>query len=184
MAVIQSNMLPLGVVASDFTLPDVVSGKQLSLQELKGLKGTVIMFICNHCPFVVHVKDQLAQLARDYIPKGISFVAINSNDILKYPEDAPEKMKEFVAQLNNPFPYLFDETQQVAKLFHAACTPDIYLFDWDLKCRYRGQLDDSRPGNGLPVTGNDLRSAIDNMLGNTPIASNQKPSMGCSIKWK
>lgn len=184
MPITQSTMFPLGVVAPDFTLPDVTSQKEMSLADLKGSKGTLIMFICNHCPFVQHVKQQLAQLAFDYIPQGIEFVAINSNDVVKYPDDAPDKMRDFIAELGKPFSYLFDETQQVARLYHAACTPDFYLFDYDLKCIYRGQLDDSRPGNGVPVTGHDLRAAMDNLLAGKPIESRQLPSMGCSIKWK
>ncbi|MBN2910081.1 thioredoxin family protein [Polycladomyces sp. WAk] len=184
MALTESNMFPLGAKAPSFTLPDVVSGKNVSLDELKSEIATVIMFICNHCPYVKHVQDQLVKLANDYIPKGISFIAINANDAEKYPEDSPEKMKEVAQKLGYPFPYLFDETQEVAKAYQAACTPDFYIFDRDLKCVYRGQLDDSRPGNDIPVTGESIRSALDSLLRNEPITVKQKPSIGCNIKWK
>jgi peroxiredoxin len=177
-------MFPLGAKAPSFTLPDVVSGKNVSLDELKSEIATVIMFICNHCPFVKHVQNQLVKLANDYIPKGISFIAINANDVEKYPEDSPEKMKEVAQKLGYPFPYLFDETQEVAKAYQAACTPDFYIFDRDLKCVYRGQLDDSRPSNDIPVTGESIRSALDSLLRNEPVTVEQKPSIGCNIKWK
>lgn len=177
-------MFPLGEKAPSFVLPDVVSGKNVSLDELKSEIATVIMFICNHCPFVKHVQDQLVKLANDYIPKGIAFIAINANDVEKYPEDSPEKMKEVAQKLGYPFPYLFDETQEVAKDYQAACTPDFYIFDQDLKCVYRGQLDDSRPSNDIPVTGESIRSALDCLLRNEPITVKQKPSIGCNIKWK
>jgi thiol-disulfide isomerase/thioredoxin len=184
MAVTPSNMLPLGTQAPDFTLPDVISKKPLSLKQLKSDKATVIMFICNHCPFVKHVQQELVKVANDYQAKGIRFIAINSNDIENYPDDAPDKMGAVAESLGYPFPYLFDETQQVAKAYQAACTPDFYVFDKDLKCVYRGQLDDSRPGNNIPVTGKDLRAALDCILSNQSVDSQQKPSMGCNIKWK
>jgi len=184
MAETPSNMIPLGFTAPDFKLWDATSEKKLSLLELKSDKATVIMFICNHCPFVKHVNNQLVQLANDYIPKGISFIAINSNDVYNYPEDSPEKMKEYADRLNYPFPYLFDETQEVALVYDAACTPDFYIFDKDLKCIYRGQLDDSRPGNRKPVNGKDIRKALDSMLQGEEVSQIQMPSIGCNIKWK
>lgn len=184
MAITPSNMLPLNTVAPDFTLLDAISNKKLSLAQLKSTHGTVIMFICNHCPFVVHVRNELAKLANDYKSKGIAFVAINANDFAHYPADAPDKMQTFFNDLGNPFPYLIDETQAVAKAYDAACTPDIYLFDGDLRLVYRGQIDSSRPGNNIPVTGKDLRDAMDNLLAHKPIATDQKPSAGCNIKWK
>ena len=177
-------MLPLGTRAPAFTLPDTVSGKPLSLDALKGAKGTVVMFICNHCPFVKHINAGLVSAARDYQGKGIAFVAISANDAANYPADAPGKMKEAARQLGYPFPYLYDETQDVARAYQAACTPDLYLFDANLACVYRGQFDDARPGNGAPVTGRDLRAAMDALLAGTPVNPAQKPSVGCNIKWK
>jgi thiol-disulfide isomerase/thioredoxin len=184
LALTESNMFPLGRKAPSFTLPDVVSGKNVSLEERKSETATVILFICNHCPFVKHVQEQLVKLAYDYIPQGISFLAINANDVEKYPEDSPEKMKEVAQKLRYPFPYLFDESQEVAKSFQAACTPDFYVFDQDLFCVYRGQLDDSRPSNEIPVTGESIRQALDRLLQNEPVDVEQKPSIGCNIKWK
>ncbi len=156
----------------------------MSLETLKSDKATLIMFICNHCPFVKHVQDELALLARDYQARGVSLVAISSNDVENYPDDSPEKMKAVAAQVGFSFPYLYDESQDVARDYRAACTPDFFLYDSDLKLAYRGQLDDSRPGNGIPVTGKDLRSALDNLLAGEPIDPNQRPSIGCNIKWK
>ncbi|NIW46980.1 MAG: redoxin domain-containing protein [candidate division Zixibacteria bacterium] len=179
-----SNMIALKTEAPDFTLPDTVSGKMTSLSELKSDTATVIMFICNHCPFVRHVQHELVRLANDYQPKGISFIAISSNDVEQYPQDSPQRMREVAEELGYPFPYLFDETQQVARAYQAACTPDFYIFDSDLKCVYRGQLDDSRPGNDIPVTGKDVRSALDSVLQGKPVDENQRPSVGCNIKWK
>lgn len=184
MAATPSKMIPLGTKAPDFTLPDVVSGKMMSLNELKSQKATVIMFICNHCPYVKHVNHELVRLARDYQPKGVAFIAISSNDVAQYPEDGPEEMKKVAQQLGYPFPYLHDESQDVARAYDAACTPDIYIFDKDLKLAYRGQLDDARPGNNAPVTGNDVRAALDNLLSGKPVSPEQKPSIGCNIKWK
>jgi len=184
MANTPSNMLPLGSIASDFELLDTVSGKTRALQDLRGNRGTVIFFICNHCPFVIHINDELVRMARDYSSQGISFVAISSNDVERYPQDGPDLMKKVAEDLHYPFPYLYDETQEVALAYDAACTPDTYLFDEDLKLVYRGQIDDSRPGNGLPVTGADLRTAIDHLLENKGILQSQRPSMGCGIKWK
>jgi peroxiredoxin len=179
-----SNMLPLGTRAPAFTLPDAVSGKLFPLEAMKGAKGTVLMFICNHCPFVKHINTGLVKAARDYQGKGIAFAAISSNDVAHYPDDSPDKMKAVAEHLGYPFPYLYDETQAVAKAYHAACTPDLYLFDANLACVYRGQFDNARPGNGEPVTGNDLRAAMDALLAGKAISAAQKPSMGCNIKWK
>ncbi len=184
MANTPSNMLPLGTTAPSFILPDTISGKKLSLNELKSDKATVIMFICNHCPFVKHVNQQLVRLANDYMPVGISFIAISSNDVINYPEDAPDKMKQVAENLGSPFPYLYDESQDVARAYDAACTPDFYIFDKDKKLVYRGQLDNSRPGNDIPVTGKDIRDVLDNILHNQPVNPEQKPSMGCNVKWK
>ena len=184
MALTPSNMLPLGTKAPDFTLIDTVDSKKKSLNELKGQKGTLIMFICNHCPFVKHINHELSQLAKDYISKGIATIAISSNDVENYPQDGPYKMKQNAIDNDFIFPYLFDQTQSVAKAYDAACTPDFFLFDDTLELVYTGQLDDSRPGNGIPVTGKDLRKAMDAILEGKPIDVNQKPSMGCNIKWK
>lgn len=184
MANTPSNMIPLGTQAPDFNLFDTVSQSHVSLQQLKGDTGTVIMFICNHCPFVIHINSQLVKIANDYIKKGIQFIAISSNDVLNYPQDSPEKMKVLAETENYPFPYLYDETQDVAKAYDAACTPDLYVFNKELKLIYRGQLDDSRPGNGLPVTGKDLKNAMDCLIENKENTSTQKPSIGCNIKWK
>ena len=184
MVLTPSTMIKLGTPAPMFSLPDTISGKIFSLEELKSDKATVIMFICNHCPFVKHVQHELVRLANDYIPKGISFIAINANDAANYPDDAPDKMKEIAEQLGYPFPYLFDETQTVAKAYQAGCTPDFYIFDKDLELVYRGQLDDSRPSNDIPVTGEDIRQALNTILKGHEISQEQKPSIGCSIKWK
>lgn len=184
MARTPSNMLPLGTPAPDFRLPDTVSGRTFGLDELRGESGTAILFICNHCPFVRHVNSEIVRLARTYQPLGIAFVAISSNDVVNYPEDSPEKMKETAAREGYPFPYLYDESQQTARDYDAACTPDFYLFDRGGKLVYRGQLDDSRPGNGIPLTGADLEAAMKNLLEGKPIPEIQKPSLGCNIKWK
>lgn len=184
MAMTPSNMLPLGTKAPDFNLFDTISQKKLSLQELKGDKGTVILFICNHCPFVIHVNSQLVSMANHYAKEGINFIAISSNDAINYPQDSPEKMTIHAKTENYPFPYLYDEKQDVAKAYDAACTPDLYVFDSHLKLKYRGQLDDSRPGNGIKVTGKDLRLAINCLLENKENTTVQKPSIGCNIKWK
>ncbi|MCB0398714.1 MAG: thioredoxin family protein [Winogradskyella sp.] len=184
MALTPSNMLPLGTKAPDFSLIDTKDDQIKSLTELKGNKGTLVMFICNHCPFVIHVNEELVKLANDYHPKGINVIAISSNDVENYPQDGPEKMKIHAKENHYPFPYLYDETQEVAKAYDAACTPDFFLFDKDLELVYAGQLDSSRPGNDIPVTGNDLRAAMDALLNNETISPNQKPSMGCNIKWK
>jgi len=178
-----STMLPLGTQAPDFELPNV-DGRMVGLAEAAGPRGTVVMFICNHCPFVKHVADHLAMVARDYASRGIGFVAISSNDVAAHPADSPEQMVREAEDRGYLFPYLYDETQEVAKAYHAACTPDFYLFDAESKLAYRGQLDSSRPGNDLPVTGSDLRGAIDALLAGRPPRDDQKPSIGCNIKWK
>lgn len=184
MAATETIRIPLGFKAPDFTLLDTISDKQLSLNELKGEKATVIMFICNHCPYVKHVNAQLVQLANDYVSKGIAFIAISSNDVVNYPQDAPDLMKENAKTEKYPFPYLYDETQEIAKAYHAACTPDFSIFDKDLLCVYRGQLDDSRPKIDSVPDGKDIRAALDNILNGSPVAEKQVPSLGCNIKWK
>jgi peroxiredoxin len=184
MALTPSNMLPLGTKAPNFVLMDTITNKPVSLQNVRGEKGTVVMFICNHCPFVKHVNEEIVRLCNDYRVTGFGFVAISSNDIENYPEDSPQKMWETARKHSYSFPYLFDEDQEVAKAYDAACTPDFYLFDDELKLIYRGQLDNSRPGNSIPVNGRDLREALDNVLNNAPQRKDQKPSIGCSIKWK
>ncbi len=182
MAKTPSSMVPLGTPAPQFSLLDTVSGKKVSLDNSSN--ATVIMFICNHCPFVKHVNKELTRLANDYMSKGVNFLAINSNDIVHYPDDSPENMQKTAMQEGYPFPYLFDETQEVAKAYHAACTPDFYIFDTNLLLAYRGQLDDSRPGNQIAVSGSSIRKALDCLLTHKPIQFEQKPSLGCSIKWK
>lgn len=185
MAVTPSNMLPVGTEMPAFTLPDTVSEKYISSDSLKGLKGSVIMFICNHCPYVIHIQDELVRLAKDYQMKGIEFIAISSNDAASYPADSPEFMKVRAEELGFTFPYLYDESQQVAKDFKAACTPDFYIFDDRQKCYYRGRLDDSSPGNGKPVSGTDIRNALNTLLTGDKIKEEEQlPSMGCNIKWK
>ena len=184
MAETPTTQIPLGFEAPKFELPDTVSGEIKSLNELAGTKGTVIMFICNHCPYVKHVIHGIIDLARDYIPRGIAFIAISSNDADNYPDDSPEKMKILAESLDFPFPYLYDEDQDVARAYSAACTPDFSIFDQELKCVYRGQMDDSRPGNQKPVTGRDLREALDALLSGKPVSDQQVPSVGCNIKWK
>jgi len=184
MALTPSKMLPLGTKAPDFMLMDAITGKSVSLQGVQGEKGTVIMFICNHCPFVKHVNEEIVRIANDYRVTGFGFVAISSNDVENYPDDSPAMMWKAAQKHNYTFPYLYDETQEVAKAYDAACTPDFYLFDADLKLIYRGQLDNSRPGNGIPVNGRDLREALDNVLNNNPQRKEQNPSIGCNIKWK
>lgn len=177
-------MLALGTTAPDFRLPDTVSGKTMSYTDVAGPKGTLVMFICNHCPFVKHVDAGLVALAHDYQAQGIEFVAISSNDVVNYPQDAPDLMKVEAARVGYTFPYLYDESQEVAKAYEAACTPDFYLFDENRALVYRGQLDDSRPGNGISVTSKDMRAAMDALLDGTAIPADQKPSLGCNIKWK
>lgn len=184
MALTESNEFKLGTIAPDFTLINTVDDSFVSLSEYKGKKGTAIFFICNHCPFVIHVNHELVKIANEYQEKGISFIAISSNDIENYPQDGPELMKENAKKNQYPFPYLYDETQEIAKAYDAACTPDLYLFDEDLKSVYHGQLDNSRPGNNIPVTGEDFRNALDTLLDKKTPLEIQKPSIGCNIKWK
>lgn len=184
MAQTPSNMLPLGTKAPDFSLQDATTKQQVTLETVAGKYGTVVMFICNHCPFVKHVNEEIVRISNDYRVQGFGFVAINSNDIAKYPDDRPEEMARIAEEEDYEFPYLFDETQDVAKAYDAACTPDFYLFDNELRLVYRGQLDNSRPGNSIQVTGRDLREALDAILSNSPQRKDQKPSIGCNIKWK
>ncbi len=183
MVLTPSTMLPLGSPAPPFALPDT-DGKMVSIDDFKGARGLLVLFICNHCPYVKHIRDGLAQLGHDYHATAIAVVAINSNDVANYPDDSPEKMAEEARSAGYPFPYLFDESQEVAKAYRAACTPDIYLFDGDRRLVYRGQFDDSRPGNDRPVTGKDLRAAMEAVLAGDPVAEEQTPSVGCNIKWK
>jgi peroxiredoxin len=184
MALTPSLMIDLGSPAADFKLRDVVSGTDKSLDDLKSPISTVIMFICNHCPYVKHIKAELVRLANDYMPKGISFIAINSNDYTAYPEDSPENMQKAAAELKYPFPYLIDESQQVAKDYEAVCTPDFFIYDGNLKLAYRGQLDDSRPSNQTPSDGRDIRAALDAILLGQKPSPRQRPSIGCNIKWR
>jgi thiol-disulfide isomerase/thioredoxin len=184
MARIPSTMVTLGTKAPHFILPDTVSGKDISLKNIKGETATMIMFICNHCPFVKHVNPELVKLANDYKNKGIGFVAISSNDVINHPDDAPGLMTQIAKQLKYPFPYLYDESQETAKAYDAACTPDFFIYDKDLQLVYRGQLDDSRPGNEIPVTGKDIRHALDCIINGQPVSQEQRPSIGCNIKWK
>jgi len=183
MSLTPSTMLPLGTKAPEFSLRDSITDKTLNLQAMKGKKGTLIMFICNHCPFVIHVNPEISRLGKEYQAKGIGIIAISSNDIENYPQDAPHLMKEVAKKQSYSFPYLYDETQKVAKAYRAACTPDFYIFDADLDLVYRGQFDDSRPGNGLPLNGKDVRKAMDALLTGNEISADQKPSIGCNIKW-
>jgi thiol-disulfide isomerase/thioredoxin len=184
MALTASTMLSLGTQAPDFHLPDVVSGQTISLSTFAQKKALLVMFICRHCPFVKHIKEELAQLGKDYINKGLGIVAISTNDAKNYPDDAPELLKAMAIELDFNFPFCYDESQETAKAYTAACTPDFFLFDAKQQLVYRGQLDESRPSNGKPVTGADLRAAIDAVLADKPVAGEQKPSIGCNIKWK
>jgi peroxiredoxin len=179
-----SAMPPIGTLAPEFELKDTNSNYNYSFETLKGSKGTLVMFLCNHCPFVLHVIEEIVMIANDYRVQGLGIIAISSNDAIQYPQDAPELMTEFAFKHKIDFPYLYDESQEVAKAFDAACTPDFFLFDAQNKLFYRGQLDDSRPGNGIPLSGSDLRNAIDAVIYNRTLASPQKPSLGCNIKWK
>lgn len=184
MAQTPSKMIDLGTTAPDFKLYEPLTDSYKTLDELKSNKATLIMFICNHCPFVKHINKGLVEFANDYLPKGLSIIAINSNDVENYPADSPEKMVVLIKEEGYQFPYLYDETQEVAKAYDAACTPDFFLYDSDMALVYRGQFDDSRPGNGVEVTGNDLRSAADAILNNEAVLQEQIPSIGCNIKWK
>jgi peroxiredoxin len=178
-----STMLPLGTPAPDFRLPDT-QGRTVARDDFKGSPALLVAFICNHCPFVKHVRSGLAAMARDFQQKGVAVVAINSNDVETYPEDSPDKMAIEAVSAGYSFPYLFDESQAVAKAYKAACTPDFFLFDKARRLVYRGQMDGARPGNSVPVTGSDLRAAVDAVLAGKPVAKEQKASMGCNIKWK
>ena len=183
MALTESTMLPLGTRAPDFTLPDG-EGKKYGLQDIVQQNGLLVVFMCNHCPYVVHLKSALAEAGERLANQGIGMVGISANDVANYPDDAPEKMVEDARKFAYPFPYLYDESQQTAKAYDAACTPDFYLFDSELKLVYRGQFDDSRPGNDKPVTGSDIYAAADAMVAGRPISQEQKPSIGCNVKWK
>ena len=183
MALTPSTMLPLGTAAPDFKLPDT-SGKIVSLADFRDQAALLVVFMCNHCPYVVHLRAGLAQLARDYMAKNVGVVGINSNDVENYPSDSPAMMKNEVEAIGYTFPYLYDKSQSVAKAYRAACTPDIFLFDKNRKLVYRGQFDGSRPGNGIPLTGKDLRAALDATLAGKPVSENQNASIGCNIKWK
>jgi peroxiredoxin len=176
-------MLPLGTEAPGFTLPDC-KGNTVSRDDFKGSPAFLVIFMCNHCPYVKHVREGMTSLIKDYQAKGVAVVGINSNDVENYPDDSPEKMRQEAGEFGYTFPYLYDETQAVAKAYRAACTPDFFLFDKDGKLAYRGQMDDSRPDSGIPVDGKDLRAALDAVLENRPLPKEQKPSMGCNIKWK
>ncbi len=184
MAETPSTMVPLGTPAPDFKLLEPSTGRRVSLDDLAAAQGLLVMFICNHCPFVKHIRRGLAEFGRDYRNRGLAIVAVNSNDVTNYPADSPAKMIEEVAHAGYVFPYLYDETQEVAKSYRAACTPDFFLYDRDRKLVYRGQFDDSRPSNRLPVTGADLRQAADAVLNGKPVPAQQKASIGCNIKWK
>ena len=184
MARTPSVQLELGYKAPDFQLPNIVAQNSVSFSDVKGEHGTVVMFICNHCPFVVHVMDELIRIGNDFKDRGIGFVAISSNDVVNYPDDSPQKMKQLAISKQFPFPYLYDETQEVAKAYFAACTPDFSVFDANDLCVYRGQLDDSRPGNSEPVNGKDLIRVLELLVASETIPTNQKPSLGCNIKWK
>jgi len=181
---VPSTMLALGTKAPDFELPDVVTGLPVGIRDFDGKRALLVMFICRHCPYVRHVRGELARLGRDFAESDLAIVAISSNDPAEYPEDAPESLAEDARQAGYAFPYLFDETQEIARAYTAACTPDFFLFDADRALVYRGQLDDSRPSNGLPVTGEDLRAAIDAVLSGGPVAQEQRASIGCGIKWR
>jgi len=179
-----STMLPLGTPAPDFELPDTVSGRTVRRADFAKGKGLLVVFLCNHCPFVKHVREELARFSKEYAAKGLGIVGINANDAAAFPEDAPDAMRKEAERLGYAFPYLFDESQEVAKSYTAACTPDFFLFGRDLRLAYRGQLDDSRPESGIPVTGRDLRAAADAVLAGRPAPKEQRPSLGCNIKWR
>jgi peroxiredoxin len=181
---VPSTMLALGTKAPDFELPDVVSARTVSIRDFDRKQALLVMFICRHCPYVRHVRSELARLGRDFADSDLAIVAISSNDPIEYPEDAPQSLAEEAREAGYAFPYLFDETQEVAKAYTAACTPDFFLFDADHALVYRGQLDDSRPSNGLPVTGEDLRAAIEAVLSGEHVSDDQRASIGCSIKWR
>jgi len=185
MATEAQNLTPLGAPAPDFSLPDVVTGQTVTLSALPSAKALLVMFICRHCPYVVHVREPILKLAREFQPQGVSFISISSNDAATYPDDAPDKLKEMAIEHAFPFPVLYDETQATARAYDAQCTPDFFLYDAERKLAYRGRLDDSTPGNGKPQTSADLRAALESVLAGHPVPeANQKPSLGCSIKWK
>lgn len=185
MVLTESTMLALGTPAPDFSLPEPLSSKTLSLANFAHNKALLVVFMCNHCPYVLHIHKQLNDLIREYQPKGLAAVAINANDVANYPDDSPEKMAELAREMDYCFPYLFDENQTVAKTYKAACTPDFFLFDGNMELAYRGQFDGARPNNGVPVTGSDMRAAFDAVLAGEPVPEDQqRPSMGCNIKWK
>ena len=184
MALTPSTMLALGTKAPEFRLPDVVSGTTISLSTFAGKRALLVMFICRHCPYVVHVREELARIGRDYANRHAGIVAISANDAAGYPDDAPERLAEMAKELGFTFPFCYDESQAVAKAYTAACTPDFFLFDADRRLVYRGQLDEARPGNGKPLTGGDLRAAMDAVLAGTVVSPEQQPSVGCNIKWK
>lgn len=184
MSAVNSTMLELGTTAPEFKLPDVISGKTYDLKKFKGNKALLVIFVCNHCPYVKLIKESLVEYASDYMPKGVGIVAISSNDVENYPQDSPDKMKEDAEKFGYPFPYLYDKSQEVAKDYKAACTPDLFLFDENLKLRYRGQFDSARPGNDIEPSGGDLRKATDQVLSGEKVSENQTPSIGCNIKWK
>lgn len=184
MTLTPSSMPSLGAVAADFQLRDVVTGNHLTRDAVLGPRGLLVMFVCRHCPFVKHVQEELARLCRDYGGRGLGIVAISSNDADAYPDDAPESLAEMARELGFSFPFLHDDTQDVARAYGAACTPDFFLYDGGLRLAYRGQLDESRPGNGKPVTGSDLRAALDAVVSGRPVPGEQRASVGCNIKWK
>ena len=184
MSLTPSTMLPLGTKAPDFSLPEVSTGETVALDNFTGKKGLLVMFICRHCPYVVHIRDELSRLGKDYEHSDLGLVAISSNDAQSYPLDRPESLVEMADELGLIYPYLYDETQEVARAYTAACTPDFFLFDELRRLVYRGQLDDSRPGNGIAVTGKDLRAAIGALLADQPVSQDQRPSIGCNIKWR
>ena len=184
MARTPSTNIPLGFEAPEFTLPNTVTGQPVDRDDLRSDVATVIIFMCNHCPYVLHVLEEIVNVSDEYSAKGIKFAGISANDVENYPDDSPEKMKELAEKMNFTFPYLYDESQEVARAYDAACTPEFHVFDKDMRCVYRGQLDDSRPGNDLEVNGSDLRNALDNILAGKNVDPLQKPSIGCNIKWK
>jgi peroxiredoxin len=180
---VASTMLPLGTAVPSFKLRNAVDGRWVAPADYASSQALLVMFICNHCPYVIHVRDEITRLARDYMPKGLAVIAINSNSLISHPQDGPDEMQKLARSLEWSFPFVFDETQEVARAFKAACTPEFYLFDKARRLAYRGQLDDSRPGNDKPATGRDLRAAIEATLAGKPVSAEQRPSMGCSIKW-
>lgn len=184
MSAVNSTMLELGTKAPEFKLPDVISGQTYEVNKFRGNNALLVIFICNHCPYVKLIKESLVEYASDYMPKGVGIVAISSNDVENYPQDGPEQMREDAEKLGYPFPYLYDESQEVAKAYKAACTPDLFLFDEKLELAYRGQFDSARPGNDIDPTGDDLREATDKVLLGEKVPEDQKPSIGCNIKWK